>query len=114
MISEQQLVQEFITVVGRFFPQAGELLKPCCVKIIKYYCGRPRQLFQYIGVYCPQHLLRAMETQKYALREVAQNMGLSEVVCMNATRLVRDPMSKLKQEDPRLWLELHWIVSRYE
>ncbi|NEO98413.1 MAG: hypothetical protein F6K58_07010 [Symploca sp. SIO2E9] len=112
MISEEQLVQEFTTVVDRFFPRAGELLHHCSVKIIKYYCGRPRQLFQYIGIYCPQHLLVSVEDHKSAYREIAQNMGLSEVVCMNATRLVRDPMSKLKQEDQRLWLELHWIVSQ--
>ncbi|NET53067.1 MAG: hypothetical protein F6K09_31695 [Merismopedia sp. SIO2A8] len=53
-----------------------------------------------------------MEDHKSAYREIAQNMGLSEVVCMNATRLVRDPMSKLRQEDQRLWLELQWIVSQ--
>ncbi|NEP44342.1 MAG: hypothetical protein F6K35_36015 [Okeania sp. SIO2H7] len=30
---------------------------------------------------------------------------------INASRLIRDPMSRLKQDNPRLWLELYWIAS---
>ncbi|MGQ4648704.1 hypothetical protein [Lyngbya aestuarii] len=112
MISEEELVKEFTTVVERFYPKAGELLSYCSVKIIKYYCGRPRRLMRYIGIYCPQSILNTVEAQKDVFREVAQHLGLLEVVCLNATRLVRDPMSKLKEEDPRLWLELHWIASQ--
>jgi hypothetical protein len=51
-----------------------------------------------------------MQVQRYALREIAENMGLVEVVCINATRLLRAPMSNLKDADPRFWLELHLLL----
>ncbi|MHC5934704.1 hypothetical protein [Nostoc sp.] len=44
------------------------------------------------------------------LREVAEYAGLIEVICLNATHLLRDPISKVKQTDPRLWLELQWLA----
>ena len=112
MISEEYLVKEFTTVIERFYPEAGELLRHCSVKVIRYSYGKPSKLLEYIGIYCPQHLFAAVEKNKDTYREVAQQMGLAEVVCRNATRLVRDPLSKLKREDPRLWLELHWLVSQ--
>ena len=36
-------------------------------------------------------------------------MGLVQVVFRNASRLLRDPMSKIKQSDPRMWLDLQWV-----
>lgn len=49
--------------------------------------------------------------KKHLFREIAENMGLMQVVFMNATRLLRDPKSRLKQADPRLWLELHFVAA---
>jgi hypothetical protein len=38
-------------------------------------------------------------------------MGLAEVVFLNANRLVKDPLSKIKEQDFRFWLELCWIAK---
>jgi hypothetical protein len=111
MITEEHLAKEFTTVVALFYPNAGELLHHCYVKVINSYWGRPPRRLQYIGIYCSDEMIAAVQAQKDVLREVAQNMGLVEVVCLNATRLLRDPMSKLKQVEPRIWLELLWIAT---
>lgn len=112
MITEEHLAKEFTTVVENFYPKAGKLLRDCHVKVINSYWGRPPQRLQYIGLYCPNTLIANVEAQKDVLREVAENMGLAEVVCLNATRLLRDPMSKIKHSDPRFWLELQWIAMQ--
>jgi hypothetical protein len=52
-----------------------------------------------------------IQAKKVILRELAENMGLIQVVCFNAKRLLRDPMSKLKQSEPRLWLELQLMAA---
>jgi hypothetical protein len=52
-----------------------------------------------------------IQAKKEILRELAENMGLIQVVCLNAKRLLRDPMSKLKQSEPRLWLELQLVAA---
>lgn len=112
MIAEEQLAKEFTTVVERFYPKVGKLLHRSHVKVINTYWGRPPRRLQYIGVYCSHEIFASLTAQKDALREVAQNMGLVEVVCLNATRLLRDPLSKLKEVDSRLWLELHWLTTQ--
>ena len=38
-------------------------------------------------------------------------MGLVEVVFLNANHLVKDPYSKIKQQDFRFWLELCWLAN---
>ncbi len=112
MITEEDLAKEFTTVVDLFYPQAGELLHYCYVKVINSYWGRPPRRLQYVGIYCPREILTSLAAHKDVLREIAQNMGLAEVVCLNATRLVRDPMSNLKQANSRFWLELLWIATQ--
>jgi hypothetical protein len=111
MISEDIQAKEFIRVVNHYYPKAGELLDGCYVKVISCYWGRPPKLLQYIGIYCSDEIITCMQAQKDVLREVADNMGLVQVVFLNATRLLRDPMSKLKQAHPRLWLDLHWVAN---
>ncbi|AFZ16859.1 hypothetical protein [Allocoleopsis franciscana] len=111
MITEEHLAKEFTIVVKHFYPKAGQLLRRCYVKVINSSWGRPPKRLQYIGIYCPDEIVAAVLEQRDVLREVAENMGLVEVVCMNATRLVRDPLSKIKHTDPRFWLELHWIAK---
>ncbi|QLE58197.1 hypothetical protein [Nostoc sp. TCL26-01] len=110
MIAEDVLAKEFTRVVTDYYPKVGELLDGCHVKVITCFWGRPARRLQYIGIYCPGEILPYVQAQKEILREVADNMGLVQVVCMNAKRLLRDPKSKLKDNDPRLWLELQ-IVS---
>jgi hypothetical protein len=111
MIAEDILAQEFTRVVSHYYPKLGELLDGCYVKVITCFWGRPARRLQYIGIYCSEEMLSCVQAQKEILRELADNMGLVQVVCMNAKRLLRDPMSKLKQNDPRLWLELQWVAT---
>lgn len=112
MITEEDLAKEFTTVVDLFYPTAGELLHHCYVKVINSYWGQPPRRLRYVGIYCPKEILASLAAQKNVLKDIAQNMGLVEVVCINATQLVRDPMSKIKQANPRLWLELLWIATQ--
>lgn len=111
MISREDLEQEFISLVNQYYPKAGEILNQCYVKIVECYLKRLRKRVYYIAVYYPKGIKDAILAQQDVLKEIAENMGLVEVVCLNATHLVRDPMSKLKQEDSRLWLELHWVAT---
>jgi hypothetical protein len=111
MIADEILLKEFTTVVDKVYPYAGNLLKSCHVRIIRTYWGRPPKLLQYIGIYCPSPLLATLKTQQTALREIAEQMDLIDVVCMNATRLIRDPKSTVKEVNPRFWLELLWVAS---
>ncbi|AFZ60277.1 hypothetical protein ACOWPH_18725 [Anabaena sp. PCC 7938] len=111
MIAEDILAKEFTRVVNHYYPNTGELLEKCHVKVITCFWGRPAKRFQYIGIYCSEDLMPYVKAQKEILREIAGNMGLIQVVCMNAKRLLRDPMSKLKQSEPRLWLELHLVAA---
>ncbi len=111
MIAEDILAKEFTRVVNHYYPKVGELLDGCYVKVITCFWGRPARRLQYIGIYCSEEMLPFVQAQKEILRELADNMGLVQVVCMNARRLLRDPMSKLKHNDPRLWLELHLVAT---
>jgi len=110
MISEDILAKELIRVVNHYYPKVGELLDNCFVKVITCYWGRPPRRLQYIGIYCSDEMMPYVQAQKDVLREVADNMGLVQVVFLNATRLLRDPMSKIKQGDPRLWLDLQLVA----
>ena len=112
MTINEYLSGEFITTVERFYPRTATLLHHCHVRVIKTYWGRPptREL-QYIGIYCPDSIIAAVQAEIDLFREVAKSIGLTEVVCLNATRLVRDPMSSLRQTDSRFWLELCWIAK---
>ncbi|PPS44878.1 hypothetical protein [Chroococcidiopsis sp. TS-821] len=112
MISDEYLAREFTTVVSRVYPKTGELLRHCYVKVINSYWGKPPRRLQYVGIYCSERMIKAVQTQKDVLTEVAKDMGLVEVVCLNATRLLRDPMSKLKRTAPRFWLELYWVATQ--
>jgi hypothetical protein len=111
MIAEDILAQEFTRVVKQYYPKTGELLDGCYVKVITCFWGRPAKRFQYIGIYCSAALIPALQAQKEILREVADNMGLIQVVYINAKRLLRDPMSHMRQSHTRLWLELQLVAT---
>lgn len=111
MIAEDILAKEFTRVVSHYYPSVGELLDGCYVKVITCYWGRPAKRLQYIGIYCSSEMKPYVQAQKEILREIADNMGLVQVVCINAKPLLRDPMSKLRQTNPRLWLELQWVAT---
>jgi hypothetical protein len=112
MISQERLAREFTQVIDRIYPKTGKLLHKCYVKVVEFYLRRLRKRYYYITIYCPEYLSSSLQLHKHLLKEVAENMGLIDVVFVNATRLLRDPMSKIKQEDARFWLELHWLVSQ--
>jgi hypothetical protein len=111
MITEDILAKEFIRIVNEYYPKIGELLEGCYVKVITNYWGRPPKQLRYIGIYCSEEMIPYLQGHKESLRDIAENMGLVQVVCMNAKRLVRDPKSKLKQDAPRMWLELQLIAT---
>ncbi|MCC5599601.1 MULTISPECIES: hypothetical protein [Nostoc] len=111
MIAEDILAKEFTRVLNDYYPKVGELLDGCYVKVITCFWGRPARRLQYIGIYCSDEMISCVQAHKEILREVADNMGLVQVVCMNAKRLLRDPMSKVKHNNPRLWLELQWVAN---
>lgn len=111
MIKPEYLAQEYVSLVKNYYPMTGELLEYCYVKILECYLERSGKRFYYVGVYYPEGMLAVIQEQQNVLKDIAENMGLVAVVCINATRLVRDPVSNLKQENPRLWLELYWVAA---
>ncbi|WP_228014380.1 hypothetical protein [Fortiea sp. LEGE XX443] len=111
MITEDIIAKEFIRIVSEYYPKVGELLDGCHVKVITCFWGRPARRLQYIGIYCSEEMLPYVKDHQKILRDIAENMGLVQVVCMNAKRLIRDPKSKLKDTDPRLWLELQMVAT---
>lgn len=111
--NEQELVQEFRRIVNHSFPQVGELLNQCHLQVIQSFWGQHNlHLLPYIAIYCPKNTIAAVKAEIYVFREVAFFLGLTKVVCLNATCLLHDPKSKLPQENPHLWLELQWIVTQ--
>jgi len=110
MLTETYVVQEFTKLLERTYPQTGALLSHCHIKLVTAHWGRPPRRLDYIAIYCPDTLLQAVSEQKEAFRNISRYMGLAEPVCINANRLLRDPKSKLKQEAPRFWLELHRLL----
>ncbi len=110
MLTEEVLIQKFTTVVEDRCPNLGELLQYCHVELVNFCWGKPSKLFQYFAVYSPDVLFASVNAYKNILRGIANNLGIPEAVCMNATRIIRDPGSTLKQKNPILWLELNWVV----
>lgn len=111
MISRENLTQEFLKVVKNYYPEVGKILDCCYVKILECYIERSGRRFYYIGIYYPERITAEIQANRDVFKEIAENMGLVEAVCINATPLVRDPMSQLKQENPHLWLELYWVAA---
>ncbi|MDJ0725087.1 MAG: hypothetical protein QNJ38_08255 [Prochloraceae cyanobacterium] len=111
MLSRESLTKEFISVVDTYYPSSGKILKHCYVKILECYIQKLGKRLYYIGIYYPRGMQAELQAQQKKLKEIAENMGLIEVVFIDATRLVRDPLSKLKEENPRLWLELYWVAT---
>ncbi|MEH1890793.1 MAG: hypothetical protein V7K92_15520 [Nostoc sp.] len=110
MLTEEVLVQKFITVAqGRCF-KLGELLHYCHVELVNSYWGYPPKLIQHFVVFYPNMLFASVNAYKDIFRGVAQDLGISDAVCINATRIIRDPASRLKEKNPTLWLELQWVA----
>lgn len=110
MLTEEVLVQKFITVAQGRCPKLGELLQYCHVELVNSYWGYPPKLIQHFVVFYPNMLFASVNAYKDIFRGVAQDLGISDAVCINATRIIRDPASRLKEKNPTLWLELQWVA----
>lgn len=110
---QEKLVEEYLQLVKQYYPVSGKILEYCYLKVLDCYIGRVEKTFYYLAIYYPQKKASEVQAQQDMLRELAENMGLIEVVYINANRLVRDPMSQLKQNDPHFWLELYWIATQF-
>ncbi len=113
MLTEEILVQKLTTVSKERCPELAGLLSYCHVELVNFYWGWPPKLSQHFVVYSSNQLFTSVNAYKDILRSVAQDLGISEVICMNATRIIRDPGSTLKQTNPVLWLELQWVVAQH-
>lgn len=114
MISKEYLAHEFAKVVDRIYPKLGKLLQSCYIKVVEFSVKRLDKRFYYITIYCPDNLISELQSEKSLLKDVAENMGLVDVTCLNATKLLRDPLSHLKQDSPHLWMELYWIAAHFK
>ncbi|MBW4628722.1 MAG: hypothetical protein KME49_25210 [Brasilonema octagenarum HA4186-MV1] len=112
MLTEEILVQKFTAVLNERCPELAGLLEYCHVELVNSYWGNPPKLSQYFVVYSSDQLFDSINAYKDIFRGIAKNLGISETICMNATRILRDPASTLKQKNPILWLELQWIVTQ--
>ncbi|QSJ15225.1 hypothetical protein JYQ62_25695 [Nostoc sp. UHCC 0702] len=119
MITEQDLAHQFTVIIEHTHPRVWESLRQCYVKVINRKPNLTRANLKtsfrhtrYIGIYCPDRLINAVKAQKNLLREVAEYVGLVEVVCLNANNLMRNPLSNLKEAYPQLWLDLLLIVTQ--
>lgn len=111
MVSKEYLTQEYTNLVKIYHPQTRHLLERCHIKIIDGYITRLRKSFYYVGIYYPENLVNYFIKYQEAFKEIADNMGLVDVVFINANRLIKDPILKIKHEDPRLWLEIYWVAT---
>ncbi|BAY92392.1 hypothetical protein IQ278_29960 [Tolypothrix sp. LEGE 11397] len=115
MITEEALASQFTAIVEQNHPQVWELLRHCYIRVINPYVTRARIPHPpYIGIYCPDQIITAVAAEKHILKDVARLIGLVDVVCLNATHLMSDPLSKLKENHPQLWLDLLWISTKSE
>ena len=111
MISREQLAQEYINIVEQNYPIAGKLLCHCLVKILKLNSAQNHTYYYYLGVYYPDRIGKPLLEKQDVFRDAAENMGLVEVVFLNANYLVRNFHSMIKQQDFRFWLDLCWIAQ---
>ncbi len=119
MITEEDLAQQFNVIIEYTHPSVWQLLRHCYVKVINPHQYSRRACIKaeishvpYLGIYCPDRLIGDVIAKKNLLREVAEYLGLLEIVCLNANNLVRDRLSNLKDIYPQLWLDLLWIVTQ--
>ncbi len=109
---EEEMLIEF-TRVAKTYPKVEEMLNHCHVKIVQSFWGRDQVHFlPYLSIYYPQRLAPTVRAQKEVIKKLAQHVGLVEVACLNANRLIRDPKSKLKEAYPYLWQEINWIATQ--
>ncbi|HYX12860.1 MAG TPA: hypothetical protein VE944_00530 [Nostoc sp.] len=113
MITEEDLAQQFTLIIEQAHPRAWKLLSQCYIKVLNSKSkGAYIPHAKYIRIYCPDRLIAGIVAEKNLLIQVAEYLGLVEVVCVNATNLLNDPKSQIKKVYPQLWLDLQWIVTQ--
>ena len=109
---EEEILREFKHVT-KTYPKVEEMLNHCHIKIVQSFWGQDKVHFlPYLSIYYPQKLMSNIAAQKDIIKKLAQHVGLAEVICINANRLIRDPKSKLKEQYPYLWQEINWIATQ--
>ncbi|ACK65844.1 conserved hypothetical protein [Rippkaea orientalis PCC 8801] len=110
----EKLVEEYIYLVNKYYPHIGYLLSYCYLTVIDGWSKKQERSYHYLGIYYAAQTGRSILLYQNELKELAENLGLFEVIFLNATRIVRDPLSNLKTQNPRLWLELYWIATKID
>lgn len=109
-IDRVNLAKEYVKVARDYYPNAAKVLEHCYVKVLECHIERLGKHFYYIGIYYPEILKPDVQSARDVFKEIAENMGFLEAVYINATRLIYDPMSRLKRDNPKLWMELYWVA----
>ncbi len=107
-----KLAQEYIDIVSRYYPTLKQLLDSCYVKVVDCYLERLGKRCYYLVVYCPSKQVKKVYQYYQELKDVAENMGLIQVVILDVVRIIRDPLSTLKETNPHLWLEIYWVATK--
>ena len=111
MISREELAKEYVRIINNYYPVASRLLNQCLIKILTLNNDQAREIHYYLGIYYPERIGKLLLAQQTVLHDAAENMGLVEVIFINVSNLVKDPYSKIRQQDFRFWLELCWLAN---
>ena len=109
MVIREQLIQNYRRLIDDSYPYINSLLNNCYLKIIDGCLSSVSPPYYYLGIYYAGREGKEIILYKNELKKIAKTFGMVDVVFINAQIIVRDPLSILKQENPRLWLELYWI-----
>ncbi|WP_267383995.1 hypothetical protein [Cyanobacterium sp. uoEpiScrs1] len=109
-----KLLEEYVCLVNKYYPHISYLLSSCYLTVVDSWAERQDKFYHYLAIYYSARTGKNILLYQKELKELAENLGLIEVVCLNATRIVKDPLSNLKKKNPRLWLELYWIATNIE
>lgn len=112
MLSRESLAKEYINIIDSYYPPAGKLLRHCLVRILNFQADRSNKKLYYLGIYYPEYIGGRLLAKQDIFKDAAENLGLVEVVFFNANYLVKDPRSKIRQQNFRFWLELCWLADR--
>ncbi|EAZ92911.1 hypothetical protein [Crocosphaera chwakensis] len=108
----EKLVHEYRHFVNASYPYIHSLLNNCYLKIIDGCLNPISSPYYYLGIYYAGRNGKEVTLYKNELRKIANRFSMIDIVFINAKRIIRDPASTLKKENPRLWLELYWVASK--
>ena len=108
----ERLVQKYRDLVSYSYPYINSLLNDCYIHIIDGCLNPVSPAYYYLGIYYVGRSGKEIISYQEELRKIAKTFGMIDIVFLDAKRLMSDPGSTLKTENPRLWLELYWISSK--